>query len=379
MNDVANTCTRKEIVHVAWTQRLSTGLIGLLAIGLTRYRAPCAQAVTAGLQLCSDTLLPSLFPFFVLSGLTVELGIAQRAGILFSGVMHRVFRLPGSSASLFILGALGGYPTGARAVVQLYQAQQCHKEDAQRMLSLCNNCGPGFFLGIVGGVIFQNTLIGLILWLMHLLASLITAWLFRSKVFASDAPMSPPTTCKLHQALIKSVTGAVQSTLGICGFVLFFSVLICLFRETKLLAVGASLLHQVFPNAAFCEAISSGLMEVSCGITALATCDVTPALKGATAAFLLSFGGCSVFFQTMQQTELTDLKIAPAIKQKLVQAIIAAGCSYCLLQTRVASVAVFFPNMPVAPFTHIGISSGLYLLFCIVSLVNLRKSRYNKR
>ena len=369
----------KKIPPMPRSQRLSVGLICLLAIGLTGYRTPCAKAVTTGLLLCSNMLLPALFPFFVLSGLTVELGIAQRAGTIFSGCMRRIFHLPGSSASLFLLGALGGYPTGARAVAQLYQKQQCCKDDAQCMLALCNNCGPGFFLGIVGGVLFRSTWIGLTLWLFHLFAALVAARLFRGKASTFATFSNPPPTCTLHQALIKAISGAVQSTLGICGFVLFFSVLLCLLRETGLLTLCAMVLGLLFPDAAFCEAICSGLFEISCGVTALETCHAVPELKGAAAVFLLSFGGCSVFFQTMQQTEGTDLMIFPVVKQKLLQAALAAGCSYLFLSMFFSSTPVFAASVSSSPLVHSGISSVAYLLFCAVSLVNHRKSRYNKQ
>lgn len=363
----------------AWSARLSTGLIGLLAIGLTACRAPCAAAVTQGLTLCTSTLLPALFPFFVLSGLVTETGLALRLGVLFAQPMARIFHLPGSSAALFFLGALGGYPTGARAVAELYRQGQCSKPHAERMLALCNNCGPGFFLGIAGGAVLGSTAAGLALWLIHLAAALLSAGFFRSQTFPDFNPLPAPNPGKIPQALVKSVSGAVQSSLGVCGFVLFFSVLLCLLQESGLLPFLSMLLAIPLGSNAFAQAFFSGLLEISCGVTALAGCTAALPLKGAAAAFLLSFGGCSVLFQTLQQIEGTDLSLRLALKGKLLQALFSATGAFLYL-------SLFKNDSPVSNILHWHDLSRspaflpiLAMLFCLFALVKVRKSRYNTK
>lgn len=361
-----------------WPDRLSSGLIGLLAIGLTSYRTPCASAVADGLSLCANTLLPALFPFFVLSGLIVETGLAQRAGACFAKPMSRWFHLPGSSASLFLLGALGSYPTGARAVSQLYQQGLCTKEEAQRMLGFCNHCGPGFFLGVVGGTLLGSITAGLVLWLIHLAAALAVAFLFRGRHTTPIKDPLPFTPLSLPRALVKSVSGAMQSTLGVCGFVLFFSVLLCLLQESGVLPLVSSIFHIFGQDQVFAHALSAGLLEISCGVTALSASTAALSIKGAAAVFLLSFGGCSVLFQTMQQTEDTGLSLGFALRCKLLQAILAAAVSYLYLRFLFESTATFLPITPTSPLLQTGLSGAAYLLFCLFALAKGRKSRYNK-
>lgn len=362
-----------------WSTRLSAGLIGLLAIGLTTCRSACASAVTQGLNLCTSTLLPSLFPFFVLSGLTIETGLAQRLGNLFARPMAYFFQRPGTSAALFFLGALGGYPTGARAVVQLYQQGQCSRSDAERMLALCNNCGPGFFLGVVGGMLLDSTAAGFALWIIHLITALLCALPFRNRTFVGTIPPASPKPKHLPQALTASVSAAVQSTLGVCGFVLFFSVLLCLLQESGLLPLLSSFPTRLFGSKAFGQALTAGLFEISCGVTALAGCTVSHPLKGAAAAFLLSFGGCSVLFQTMQQTENTDLSLRLVIKEKSLQALLAAVTAYLYLSVSKNNISLSIAFLHhVNPFFCFSVSA-LLLLFCFFALVKARKKRYNTK
>ena len=358
-----------------WSARLSTGLIGLLAIGLTGCRAPCAAAVTQGLSLCTTVLLPALFPFFVLSGLVIETGLALHLGARFARPMSRIFHLPGSSAALFFLGALGGYPTGARAVADLYRRGQCSKTDAERMLALCNNCGPGFFLGVAGGTVLGSTAAGLALWLLHLMAALLCARLCRGNASAATAPLPPPASIGFPRALVRAVSGAMQSILGVCGFVLFFSVLLCLLQESGLLSVISALLVLPFGSEAFARAFSSGLLEVSCGVTALATCSASLPLKGAAATFLLSFGGCSVFFQTMQQTEDTGLSLRRAFHMKLLQAVLSGTAAFFYLSFCQADTAAFWHTCPHVPAFPLCAA----LVFCLLALVKVRKRGYNTK
>lgn len=364
----------KQESDASWPQRLSAGLIGLLAIGLTGFRTPCAAAVTRGLSLCATTLLPALFPFFVLSGLVIESGIAQRAGRIFAPLMNRLFHLPGCGASVFLLGALGGYPTGARAVVQLYQKRMCTKEEAQRMLSLCNNCGPGFFLGIVGGNLLGNTRDGLILWLIHLFSALAVACLCRKHACADNSTLPVCPSMPLPHALVKAITGAMQSTLGVCGFVLFFSVLLSLMQETGILSVASRVICLFGFDPSFGDAVASGLLEISCGLAALTKSLASRCSKGAAAAFLLGFGGCSVIFQTMQQTEMSDLSLSSALMHKFLQAMISAFLSYLYLSLMYSRTpyGVHLSNTQI-----IGLGAVCFLLFSIATLVKGRKSRYN--
>ena len=96
--------------------------IVLMLFALLRLPAQSVAAARDGIGLCLNVILPSLFPFFVLSSLCVELGVIQRLGPLMGRVMEPLFRVNGSCAGAFLLGILGGYPVGARTAIALYQS-----------------------------------------------------------------------------------------------------------------------------------------------------------------------------------------------------------------------------------------------------------------
>ena len=52
----------------------------IIAAGLILFPSDTSTAARSALTLCGSVLIPSLFPFFVLSGLVIESGLAARFG-----------------------------------------------------------------------------------------------------------------------------------------------------------------------------------------------------------------------------------------------------------------------------------------------------------
>lgn len=362
------------------------GLVLSLGCGLILFRSQTAAAVTQGLRLCAGVLAPALFPYFVLSGLAVETGLAAWIGGLLQRPMSRLFHLPGVCAAVFVLGALGGYPTGARAAAALYRQGLCTRQECERMLGLCNNCGPAFWVGIAGGAVLGSTGAGLCLWGVHLLSALLAG-----KLWAGRQRAAPPLTaappaeapCTFGQALVRAVSSGASGLLGVCGFVLFFSVLLCLLRESgllHLLAVPWALLGQ---DAAFSEACVSGLLEISCGVTALSASAAGTGAKAAAISFLLGFGGCSVQFQSIQQLEGLSLSYRPAVFHKLLQAGLAAAASSLVFRLFPGAITAFAPLSQSAgiptlslwlPVWVLAALQGIFSLFSIIFPCKSKKS-----
>ena len=71
------------------------------------------------LKLCAELILPSLFPFFVLSILLSKLGLPAALGRLLSPAASRLFGVSGAGASALFIGLCGGYPMGAAYIAEM--------------------------------------------------------------------------------------------------------------------------------------------------------------------------------------------------------------------------------------------------------------------
>ena len=264
--------------------------LGLLcaALALVLWPGEAMGAMRDGLNLCGNVIVPSLFPFFVLSSLVVELGMSRYLGRLFQPVMAPLFRVNGACASALALGFVGGYPVGARTAISLYQSGQCSKTEAERLLAFCNNSGPAFIFGVVGAGVFGSGTLGLLLYLGE--------GPRRGRLQGAQFQ-----TASFPAAFTHSVTGALSSTLNICAFVLFFTVIIRMLSLTGVLTGLARLLSLLFGPLGFDQSwarqLLTGVLEVSSGVSSLTGGSLSGRLS--MAAFMLGWAGLSVHCQVL--------------------------------------------------------------------------------
>ena len=85
----------------------------------------------------------------------------------------------GEGAFAFIMGIISGYPVGAKIVTKFREDNVCTKEECERLLAFTNNSGPLFIVGTVGISLLGNVSIGIMLLIVHILASITVGIFFR--------------------------------------------------------------------------------------------------------------------------------------------------------------------------------------------------------
>lgn len=311
---------------------LFLGLALLCAtLSLMLYPQDSMSAAREGLKLCYNVIIPSLFPFFVLSALVVDLGLAGYIGRALEGLMRPLFNVPGACASAFVLGFVGGYPVGARTALSLYQKGMCTKTEAERLLSFCNNSGPAFILGVVGAGVFASSRVGVLLYLAHAAASICVGLFFRfyrRGKKGREARVSPKFEA---ERFTTAFTGAVKnsffSTLNICAFVVFFTVVIRLLFLSGALPALARLLGVLLSPLGFtqewAERLLTGAIELSSGVWTLSGAGGM-AGRMSMAAFMLGWAGLSVHCQVLSFLGGSGLSVRTYIAGKFLHGGLAA-------------------------------------------------------
>lgn len=281
-------------------------LCGVLIWFLADARQLRLEAARA-LTLCAGTVIPALFPFMVVTGLLVRLGFGQWLAPHTAGLMAPLFRLPGCAGSALLLGLVGGYPIGARTAAELYASGALTRQEAERLLTFCNNSNPVFLISVLGSGIFGSIRVGLWLWLIHVGAALLTGLLFRGlgRRRRSVPPAVSFQAPSLPGAFVSAVRDSAGTMLSVCAFVTFFYVLI------------SPLTRLPGPLAA----LSVGCAELF---------SLTPLLTADRAGFLLAagctgWGGLSVLCQTAAVLDGTDLSVSPCLYGKLTQGLLSAA------------------------------------------------------
>ena len=280
----------------------------LAALSLVLWPQQSMEAAREGLGLCANVIIPSLFPFFVLAGLVVELGLAGYVGRVLERVMVPLFRVPGACASALALGFIGGYPVGARTAISLYEGGLCSKTEAERLLAFCNNSGPAFILGVVGAGVFCDSRVGVLLYLAHTAASVCVGLVFRfykggeGNGSVGRSPRAHIRARRLSAAFTETVKNSFLSTLNICAFVVFFTVVIRMLTASGILPAMAKGLAVCLAPLGMTEAwgrrLLTGVLEISSGVWSL-TGEGSLGGRLSMAAFMLGWAGISVHCQVL--------------------------------------------------------------------------------
>ena len=329
-----------------WRNLACLGLCGVMAWFLADAGEIRRRAAEA-LALCGRSVVPALFPFLVLSILLVSLGFGELVSPHLAGLMTPLFRLPGCASSALLLGLAGGYPIGAQTAARLYREGLLTRGEAERLLAFCNNSGPAFILGVVGAGIFGDSRVGLLLYLTHALASLLVGLLFRfhggaGYRRAAVSPSKPIQAVTLPAAFTGAVVRSLQSTLNICAFVVFFSVVLQLLSAFGVFAALADLLALAGFEPEWARRLVAGLLELSSGVSSLRG-DTHLAGRVSMAAFMLGWAGLSVHCQVLSFLIDSGLSAKTYLAGKLCHGLIAAGLTWFLTR-------VFPLSAPVANY-----------------------------
>ena len=274
------------------------------AAALLLWPETASAAAQAGLMLCFRTIIPALFPFFVVVSLLLQMGFAAALQRLFAPFMGPLFHLGGVCAVPLLAGLVGGYPSGARAAAELYDQGLLSRQEAEAALSFVNNCGPAFLLSYVGSGVLGSSRAGVYLLLIHVLSALVTgvvvcrlAGLRRG---GGRRCLGTGERRSLAAAFPGAVTTSFAATLNICGFVVLFQVI-------------AGLLPGHLPPVVL------GFFEMVTGVAALPVGEA----GFVAAAAIVGWGGLSIHCQTLSVTG--ELSLRWHWLGKALQAVLSAG------------------------------------------------------
>lgn len=142
----------------------------IIAICLVVFSKSNLTAATNGLTLWATCVVPSLFPFFVITNLLSHTKVVSFTGKLLDRLMRPLFNVPGVGGFAFVMGLISGYPVGAKIVSDFRENGLVTKDEGERLLAFTNNSGPLFILSSVGIGLFGDTKTGLLLLCTHVLA-----------------------------------------------------------------------------------------------------------------------------------------------------------------------------------------------------------------
>ena len=295
--------TRNRVKNIFVLLLTLCGIVGVLI-----YPEVSCDSAEQAIEMCLTVLVPTLFPFLVLSGIFIKCGFAERLGRLLDRFTKKVFCVGGNCSSAMILGLVSGFPVGAKTVSSLYKNGACSKVEAERTLAFCNNAGPSFILGTVGVGIWQSGKTGWLLWAVQIVSAVFVGIIVgriwkgtaTAVVSVDEKSKNTPQKQSVLRIFLSSVTDGAVSMIYICSFVVFFAVAVALLLHTGLIPSISAAICNLFPffERETVENLLVGIFEMTTGVSRVG--NSAPVLQNlAVTSALIGWAGISVHCQVL--------------------------------------------------------------------------------
>lgn len=290
----------------------------LIAIAIIAFPEKYTDCCLRGFSTWATCILPSLFPFMIITLYYTKTGILQKS-TKFTRKIADFLHLPNSALPCIIMSAFSGYPAGSRIIKEFYDAGAINANTAQTLSVICSSPSPIFAIASVGYKFFGDKILGIKIYFAHVLSCIIIAIILFMK---TD---NPTKNCLITPKKSKNLLYEVfyNATISVAvsgGFIAFFFCLAQIIKDFYIL-YPLELLLSPFLGQSISSAFLTGIIEITNGCLALSS--LSSPLSPPLCAFIITFGGTCVLAQQLCYLTPCKIKTRKFIIQKLLQSCIA--------------------------------------------------------
>lgn len=257
-----------------------------------------------------EKLFPSIFPFFVLSFLFINMGYPLILNKYFKNITRKIFHLSENTTFILLMSIISGFPSGAKYIVKDYNNNYITKEEGNQLLLFTHFANPLFVLGTCGILLNSKRLAYKIL-ICQLLANIILGILVRPKNITitkkKEVVFSTP-------SLISILPDAINEAMEVLIFMLGSITIFQFFTNCFLLFTNESV---------FLKTIFTGIMDLTSGINLVPTLSISIELKALLMLIFITFGSLSVHLQVINAIKNTNLSYTNFFIGRILESIIA--------------------------------------------------------
>ena len=278
------------------------------------------KGAKSGLLLWFHQVLPSLLPFFIVSGLITATGIGALLSKLLSPIFCPIFHCSKTAAYPILIGFLSGLPIGAKTIADYVEKGWLSKQEGQYLLPLCNNSGPFFILSYIAlnelDIPEKKYALLCIIYAAPMITVCLSYFLFyHRKPFHLSNTLSEQFTKFSYELLDNCIMTGFEVLTKVGGYLILFSIL-------------AEILPALLPLSALFNALLTGTLEITVGIHKLAALPLHLHKKTALIAAITTFGGLSGLAQTKSAVSQSGLTLFPYVITKITASCLAFFLAY---------------------------------------------------
>ncbi len=236
----------------------------------------CQAAVVDSVEFCLRAIIPSIFPFMVLSDFLASAFSGGKGRNVFTEVLG----ISPYMSSAFITGNLCGFPIGVRMAARIFSEGKIEKDELEASIALFNNPSCAYVISAVGVCMYDSIYDGVGLYICILSATFIVGIFFREK--RDKANFTNDNTGQTFD-ISESIKNAGLSCVAVSSYIIFFSYISCVLS--------------LLINNDYITAIISAFVEVGSGVKLISALGLPRLAALPLTALALGFSGISVHLQ----------------------------------------------------------------------------------
>ena len=262
-------------------KNISTILCFSLSIALIIFGEDIRLGIYNGFLFSIKTIIPTLFPFFILADLWISVYSINSEGQI-SRIFSRLFGVNGDGLCALISGIICGFPIGVKIASDLYNDGRITKDELQTLCGFSSNPSIAFVISGVGIGILNDLELGLLLCFSTVMSSLMVGVVFKNK---GEVSKKTGDIQRQRFNIVNSIRSAGINSINVISCIVFFSGIL-------------ELINKVVDNDII-SAIVSPLFELSNAIQIISrTASLNQTQMLTLIAFSLGFSGLSVHLQS---------------------------------------------------------------------------------
>lgn len=293
------------------------------------YSKDVMDSINFSISIWKDNLLPSLFPFFLISDLLIAYGFIDLISYFLGKIMVTLFNLPKETSFVLFSSLFSGFPSGSKYTKDLLENKLINEKEANHLIMFTHFSNPLFIISTIGVLLLNNKKIGILILFCHIISNIIIGILFKNKekkdykkeefkIVISKINNKRKNNKSFIFILTSSITKSFTILIQMLGIIMFFLMI-------------TTILKKIIKLDNLTYSFLSGIIEMTQGIKNISNIStLNLKLKSSIIGLLLSFSGISVHFQVKSIIEGTTIKYKNFFIARIVHAILCFTLIYIL-------------------------------------------------
>ena len=276
-----------------YQELLAVSIILFIYLGIFINPKLIIESGISSINIFKTKLFPSIFPFFVLASLLLNLGLAGTISRKINFIIKRIFHIEGISSYIIVISIISGFPSGSKYISDCYKKGLINKEVSNYLLTFTHFGNPLFILGTCGTVL-NNISIAYKILIINIAANIILGIILRPKEIINSNYTLKTEKLSFMEALPNAINDAIKLLLFMLGSITFFMFF------SRLLTTLTNLNN-------FFTVIITGTLDLTSGISIVNTLNISSYLEGLIILSFITFGSLSVHLQVINNIKEQDL------------------------------------------------------------------------